>query len=61
MAKTTKTTTDKLIAFRIQAPLLKKLKYIAFQEETTQTALVENAIIEIIAKYEKKHGEIPVK
>jgi hypothetical protein len=63
MTKTIKAASgsEKATAFRLPSPLLKKLKYISVMEETTQTDLIEKAILEIIAKYEKKNGTIPVK
>ena len=39
----------------------KKVKYIAFMDEKTQTGIIEEALNEYIAKWEKKNGPIPVK
>lgn len=47
--------------FRIKSELLKKLKYIAMKDNTTQTNLIEGAVMGIVAKWEKKNGPIPIK
>jgi hypothetical protein len=47
--------------FRLKPDILKKLKYIAFTDDTKQTDIVEKSLEEFIVKWEKKHGEIPVK
>ncbi|MBD0289214.1 MAG: hypothetical protein ICV79_27920 [Flavisolibacter sp.] len=39
----------------------RKVKYIAFMEEKTQTEIIEQALNEYISKWEKKNGEVPMK
>lgn len=38
-----------------------KLRYIAFMEKTDMTSIINKAIDEVITKYEKKNGPVPVK
>ncbi|HEV7333246.1 MAG TPA: hypothetical protein VGN63_19580 [Flavisolibacter sp.] len=40
---------------------LEKLRYIAFMEKTDMTSIMNEQLDKVIAKYEKEHGEIPVK
>ena len=62
MAKQVKSKDGKEAAtFRLQPDLLKKLKYIALMENTTQTDLIEACVTDLITKWEKKNGPIPVK
>jgi hypothetical protein len=45
----------------MQPAVLKKIKRIAFEEETEMTKIVDQALNDYITKYEKKHGPVPVK
>jgi hypothetical protein len=47
--------------FRLRPTLLKKLKYIALMDDTTQTDIVDSSLSEFIAKWEKKNGPVPIK
>ena len=64
MAKTKKvTTTDTPTKelFTLQPPLPYQLRYIAFTDETTKTEIVNQALMQYIAAWEKKNGPIPTK
>ena len=39
----------------------KKLNYISLMDEREKTAVVEEAFTDLINKWEKKHGKIPVR
>lgn len=41
--------------------ILKNLKYVAFMSEKTQTDIIDEALTDYIAKWEKKNGAIPKK
>ena len=41
--------------------ILKKIKYVALVDQTTQTAIVETLLNDYISKWEKKNGPVPVK
>ena len=45
----------------IRPSVIKKMKVMAAMGGTTQTALVDEALTDYIAKWEKKNGPIPVK
>lgn len=40
---------------------MEKLRYIAFMGKTDMTAIINEQLDKVIAKYEKNNGEIPVK
>lgn len=40
---------------------LEKMRYISFMEKKDMTTYINEAFDKAIAKYEKEHGEIPVK
>lgn len=40
---------------------IKSLKYVAFMSEKTQTDIIDDALSDYIAKWEKKNGAIPKK
>jgi hypothetical protein len=48
-------------SFNIYPAKMKKLKYIALMEEKDLTRLIDEAMDNIIDKYERKNGPIPVK
>jgi predicted transcriptional regulator len=42
----------------LRKDLYKKVKYVAFKEESNNTAVIEQALEDFFGKYEKKNGEI---
>lgn len=63
MAKSTNPTPQgpKKSLFNIEEKMKKQIKYIAFTDERTQTDIVSEALVDYIAKWEKKNGPIPVR
>lgn len=49
---------DTAVTFRLEPELIKKMKFVAFTDETTQTAIVDQALKDYFAKWEKKNGPI---
>lgn len=45
-------------SFIIKPSIIRKLKRIALDDDTTQTAIVDKLLSEYILKWEKKNGEI---
>jgi hypothetical protein len=45
----------------IRPSIIRKLKYIALADGTTQTAIIDGELTDYVAKWEKKNGPIPVK
>ena len=45
-------------SFNIKPSITKNLKRIALEDNTNQTAILETALSEFIAKWEKKHPDI---
>lgn len=56
-------TEDKPIrtTFLIRPSLISKLKFIAFKDGTSQTAIIDKQLSEYVEKWEKKHGEAKLK
>lgn len=48
-------------SFNIKPELIKKLRYVALMDETTQTDIVDKLLVDFIDKWEKKNGPIPGK
>jgi|GEM_PF-5146035 len=61
MAKQANEPKSEAATFRLPADLLKKVKYIAMMDDTTQTQILQSTLSEYVSKWEKKNGEIPVK
>jgi hypothetical protein len=55
MAKKTETELTKA-SFNVRPELIKKLKYIALVDDTTQTDIVNNLLSDYVEKWEKKNG-----
>lgn len=47
--------------FNLKTETIKKLKYVAFQDDIFQSDVVDLALIDYFAKWEKKNGEIKLK
>ncbi len=45
----------------IQLDLLSDLKYIEYKDDRTRTDIMNEALVDYIAKWEKKNGPIPKK
>jgi predicted DNA-binding protein len=45
----------------LKKEVIKNLKYVAFMSEKTQTDIINEALTDYIAKWEKKNGSIPKK
>ena len=45
----------------INVDTMKALKYIAFTDDATRTDIINEALVDYIAKWEKKNGPIPKK
>lgn len=45
----------------IEIPTLDSLKYIEYHDDRTRTDIVNEALIDYIAKWEKKNGPVPKK
>jgi hypothetical protein len=45
----------------IQPELFQNMKYVIYKDEVTQTDIVNEALTEYFAKWEKKNGPIPKK
>ena len=45
----------------LKKEVIKNLKYVAFMSEKTQTDIIDDALTDYIAKWEKKNGLIPKK
>jgi hypothetical protein len=41
------------------SPLLRAIKFISFTDERTQADLINEAISDFVAKWEKKNGQVP--
>ena len=68
MAKSTKAAADQhgkekkvKASYDLLPSRIYQLKYIAFHSEKKQTEILDEALADYIAKWEKKHGAIPVK
>jgi predicted transcriptional regulator len=63
MAKASKPKPDspKKSIFNLDNAIQKQLKYVAFTDERTMTEIVNEALADYLAKWEKKHGPIPDK
>lgn len=57
----TETDKPKNALFALRQPLPYQLRYIAFQDNITQTDIVNDALTEYVSKWEKKNGPIPKK
>lgn len=51
----------KRTSFNVRPSLINKAKYIAWKENKDMSTLVNEGLEEVIKKYEKKNGPIPVK
>lgn len=60
MAKDPNKITEKA-SFNLRPDIIKKLRYVAVVDETTQTDIVDKLLSEYIEKWQKKHGEIPLR
>lgn len=49
--------TTKQVSFRIDTTIIKKLKHIAVEKDETLTELFNEAIIDLIKKYENESSE----
>lgn len=49
----------KMSIFELETGVKKKLKYIAFTDEKTQAQIVNDALLDYFAKWEKKNGPVP--
>ena len=48
-------------ALYINIDTMKALKYIAFTDDVTRTDIINEALVDYIAKWEKRNGPIPKK
>jgi hypothetical protein len=48
-------------SFNLKPSLMKKLKYISWKSEQSQTELVDKALNDLVNIWEKKNGAIPFK
>ncbi len=46
------------VSFKFPEALIKKLKYVAYKDDTKQINIMINALEEYFTKWERKHGEI---
>lgn len=45
----------------LRTEMIRNIKYIAFTDEKTQTDILDEALIDYVAKWEKKNGPVPKK
>lgn len=48
-------------SFNLRPEIIRKLKYAALIDQTTQTAILDKLLTDFIDKWEKKNGPIPLK
>lgn len=48
-------------SFNLNPEIIRKLKYVALMDQTTQTAILHKLLTDHVEKWEKKNGAIPVR
>lgn len=61
MAKGITEMQTKKALYELPTILLRKLKFIAFSDDTTQVDIVKKSLETYIEKWEKKNGPVPLK